>query len=279
MITDNVRTVHGLPTRYLSGGPGDAPPVVFLHDGAWGAAAHVSWGAVLPLAAQRFRIIAPDMLGFGDTAKAVRLDDSPFGFRFRHVLALLDELGIVGPVHVVGNSFGGSVGLRALGDPRTAERVASAVSISGTGGPWRTEAMQQLTAFDGSHSDIERIVRLLSEQFDGFADQVRARHAAAVKPGHYQAMTAPHLPVPPSIAAPRPADPYPADLDTVTTPALLVECTRDVLLEPGWPKNLTAHLRNAEAVELDALHSPNIYRPRELWEAIRPFLERVATGA
>jgi pimeloyl-ACP methyl ester carboxylesterase len=279
MISDSTRLVNGLPTRFLSGGPDGAPTVVFIHDGAWGAAADVSWGAVLPLAAQRFQVVAPDLLGFGRTAKSVRLDDSPFGFRFRHVLALLDELGVGGPVHLVGNSFGGSLGLRALSDPETARRLASVTAISGTGGPWRTDAMLQLSAFDGSVEDIERIVRLLCDDFDGFDDHVRARHAMASMPGHYQAVMAAHLPVPAPIAPSRPPDPYPGNLDGVPVPTQLVACTRDVLLEPGWAKHLLAHLPAAEVIELDTRHSPNISRPGELWDAIAPFLDRVSAGA
>lgn len=274
MISEHTLLVNDLPTRYLSGGPDDAPVVVFIHDGAWGAAADVSWGGVLPLAAEQFRVIAPDLLGFGRTAKSVRVDDSPFGFRFRHVLALLRELGVSDRVHLVGNSFGGSVGLRALSDPQLAGRLASVTAISGTGGPWRTDTMQQLGSFDGSVADIDRIVRLLCDEFDGLEEQVRARHAMACTPGHYQAMMMPHLPLPPAIAPQRPADAYPATLDGVRVPVLLVECTRDVLLEPGWPKHLMAHLPMAETLEFDSRHSPNISSPGALWNAIAPFLAR-----
>jgi pimeloyl-ACP methyl ester carboxylesterase len=279
VITERTLLVNDLPTRYLSGGPEGGPVVVFIHDGAWGAAADVSWGGVLPLAAERFHVVAPDLLGFGRTAKSVRVDASPFGFRFCHVLALLDELGVSGPVHVVGNSFGGSVGLRALSVPQLAGRLASVTAISGTGGPWRTDMMQQLGSFDGSIADTDRIVRLLCDEFDGLDEHVRARHAMACTPGHYQAMMLPHLPVPPAIAAERPADPYPATLAGISVPVLLVECMRDVLLEPGWPKHLMAHLPAAEALEFDSKHSPNISHPRELWNAIAPFLDRAATGA
>ena len=107
MIPEQTVVINDLETRYLSGGPDDAPTVVFLHDGAWGASSDVTWGAVLPLAAERFRVVAPDLLGFGGSAKSIRCDQPPFGFRLRHVFALLDHLGVAGPVHLVGNSFGG----------------------------------------------------------------------------------------------------------------------------------------------------------------------------
>src|ERR1700744_549966 len=147
-------------TRCLLAGPPSADVVLLLHDGGWGGASSVSWMNVIPLLARRFRVVAPDMLGFGGTDKAVFLDRSPYEFRIRHLGDLLDSLGIHGPVHAVGSSFGGSIALRMI--EAHPERLASAVSISGTGGPWRTEfGRTSLGKWDGSREDLERIVDLL----------------------------------------------------------------------------------------------------------------------
>ena len=58
----------------------------------------------------RFRVIAPDLVGFGYT-------ETPADFEFRfmdswvdQIIALMDGLGIA-KAHVVGNSFGGSLAL------------------------------------------------------------------------------------------------------------------------------------------------------------------------
>lgn len=276
MIQTETVVVNDLETRYLHGGPEGAPVVVFLHDGAWGASADVTWSGVLPLAAERFRVIAPDLLGFGGSAKAIRLDQAPFGFRLRHVLALLDQLGITEPVHLVGSSFGGSVALRGLTDPALRARIASATTISGTGGPWRTEAGAALGPFDGTEADVRRIVGLLVDDYAGIDDQVRERYRWAVVPGHYAGVMAIHTPVPEALQVERPADPYPASLGGVQQPVLLVACTQDPLVDQAWTGHLREVLPQAQVAELPHKHSPNVSHPEETWQVLEDFLAGVA---
>src|ERR1700735_4103796 len=59
--------VDGMRTHYLEAGEG--PPVVLLHSGEFGGCAELSWEYLIPALSQHFRIIAPDWLGFGRTAK------------------------------------------------------------------------------------------------------------------------------------------------------------------------------------------------------------------
>ncbi|MEU6264963.1 alpha/beta fold hydrolase [Saccharopolyspora shandongensis] len=273
MITEHMTTVANLETRYLAGGPQDAPPVIFLHDGAWGGSADVTWGHVLPLAAEKFRVIAPDFLGYGGSAKSIRLDVSPFSFRIRHVFALLDELGVDRPVHLVGNSFGGSVALRALTENDFSSRIASATTINGTGGPWRAPAMAKLREFDGTVAGIEALVDLLCDASSERDDQVQARYRWATAPGHFGCMSAPHLQAPEAMRPDRPADPYPAPLAQVDVPVLLIEGTEDVLLERGWGKHLEAELKNSRTETLPYRHCPNITHPAETWAVIDVFLD------
>ncbi|SDT17174.1 Pimeloyl-ACP methyl ester carboxylesterase [Brevibacterium siliguriense] len=278
-ITDTTTVVSDLETRYLSGGPEDGTPVVFFHDGAWGGSADVTWGDVLPLAADAgYRVIAPDFLGYGGSAKSVRVDVSPFAFRIRHTFSLLDSLGITGPVHFVGNSFGGSIGLRALSDPANRERIASVTTINGTGGPFKAPDMGKMGAFDGTAESLSTIVDLLGDQSETRAQHLEARLSWASQPGHFITMKAPHTQVPDLIKAERPADPYPGNLADSMVPVLLVQGTADTLLEADWPEKLSASIPTAEVTRVEHGHSPNITHPRETWELISDFLGR-AKGA
>ncbi len=279
MITETTTVVANLETRYLSGGQEDGAPVVFLHDGAWGGSADVTWGGVLPLAAETFRVIAPDFLGYGGSAKSIRLDVSPFSFRIRHVFALLDELGIDGPVHLVGNSFGGSTCIRALTDPQYLSRIASVTSISGTGGLWRAPDLAKIGDFDGTRSRLEEIVDLLCEDAPGREAHVDARIRWANSPGHFACMKAPHLQAPEAMRVERPADSYPANLADVATPVLLIEGTEDTLFEHGWSKLLGAEIANSQSVLLPAKHCPNITQPVQTWAVIGEFLTGVVAGS
>jgi pimeloyl-ACP methyl ester carboxylesterase len=115
--------VDGLPTRYLTAGEGS--PLVLLH--ALGESV-LDWRWVLPSLARAHRVYAPDMPGFGGSAKPVA-DYSP-AFFARFAAAYLDALGIEGAT-VAGNSLGGHVALRlALSEP---ERVSALCLIDSVG--------------------------------------------------------------------------------------------------------------------------------------------------
>ena len=102
--------VEGLPVHYLTAGEG--PTLVLLH--ALGESA-LDWRWVLPALARTHRIYAPDLPGFGYSAKP-SAEYSP-AFFARFVGAYLDALGLE-HVAVVGNSIGGLAALRlALSEP------------------------------------------------------------------------------------------------------------------------------------------------------------------
>jgi pimeloyl-ACP methyl ester carboxylesterase len=104
--------VHGhavrtdrLQMRYLESGPSDGIPVVMIHGNL---ATGRFFEHLMPGAPQRYRIIAPDMRGFGDTEQ-IPID----GTRGLHdwaddTFALVHALGITRPVHLVGWSTGGA---------------------------------------------------------------------------------------------------------------------------------------------------------------------------
>ena len=107
--------VQGLPTRYLAAGEG--PPLVLLH--ALGESA-LDWRWVLPALTRTYSVYAPDLPGFGDSAKPL-VDYSPTFFA-RFISGYLDALGLERAA-VAGNSLGGLVALRlALSEP---ERVSA----------------------------------------------------------------------------------------------------------------------------------------------------------
>ncbi|MEO8745066.1 MAG: alpha/beta hydrolase [Candidatus Dormiibacterota bacterium] len=94
-----------LRMRYLESGPSDGIPVVMLHG-------NLSTGRffehLMPGAPNPYRIIAPDMRGFGDT-EPVPIDGTR-GLRdwADDTFSLVRKLGITRPVHLVGWSTGGA---------------------------------------------------------------------------------------------------------------------------------------------------------------------------
>ena len=89
----------------------------------------------MPLA-EHFRVIVPDMPGYGRSAKGVDAAD-PFGYLADTIRGLLDELGI-DTAHLVGNSYGGAGALRLALD--TPDRVDKLV-LMGPGGIGTTRGL------------------------------------------------------------------------------------------------------------------------------------------
>src|SRR5438105_1992859 len=83
--------VDGLVTAYLEAGVGD--PVVLLHGGEFGASAELGWERTIGTLAGRYRVLAPDMLGYGNSAKVIDFVDGR-GLRVRHVARFCEVLGV-----------------------------------------------------------------------------------------------------------------------------------------------------------------------------------------
>ena len=264
----------GFRTRYLEAGNPRAPVVVLLHDGAWGGASSVTWANVIPRLSERYRVLAPDLLGFGGTDKVVFVDRAQYEPRILQLRAFLQALAIHAPVHLIGNSFGGSLGLRALA-AREAFPIRSVVSICGSGGPGKTElSLAELKHWDGTENDLRRIVDLLIDGTPYYAAQLSERMRWAADIGHYRAVKAASTPLPPALGRPRVTDPWPSQLDGFSTPIMLVSGQRDVLLQPSWTAMLTAIVPHARVESLDCKHSPNIDRPELLLPVLLHFLDR-----
>ncbi|MFG1615705.1 haloalkane dehalogenase [Nonomuraea wenchangensis] len=116
----------GLRMAYVEAGPAGGAPVVLLHG-------EPSWSflyrhVMTELAAAGLRAIAPDLIGFGRSDKPADLADHTYA---RHVewtrALLLDALGLRG-MTVVGQDWGGLIGLRIAAEHP--ERVAGIVAAN-----------------------------------------------------------------------------------------------------------------------------------------------------
>src|SRR6266487_5294749 len=83
---------------------GSGPALLLLHGCPFSS---FVWRRVMPLLAPRYRCIAPDLLGLGDTETPAEADWS-LPAQAAMVIGLLDELGLE-RAHVVGHDHGGAV--------------------------------------------------------------------------------------------------------------------------------------------------------------------------
>jgi pimeloyl-ACP methyl ester carboxylesterase len=97
--------LHGDRVAYIDVGSGDET-LLLLHGMAGSSQ---TWRAIVPQLSKRYRVIAPDLLGHGESAKP-RSDYSLGAFAVS-LRDLLDELGIT-RVTVVGQSLGGGVAMQ-----------------------------------------------------------------------------------------------------------------------------------------------------------------------
>ncbi|WP_324665144.1 alpha/beta fold hydrolase [Haloarcula sediminis] len=110
MATEGAVTVDGSRIHYRAAG--DGTPVVLLHGGIIDAA-RVSWPPVIERLAPDYRVVAPDLLGYGESD----LPPGPYSIP-RHaavVAGVLDALEL-GPVTLVGLSVGGGVAMQVALD-------------------------------------------------------------------------------------------------------------------------------------------------------------------
>ncbi len=97
--------IEGVRVHYQEAGALDAPPLILIHG--FCASTHV-WRAVfLPLAESGFRVIAPDLLGYGFSEKP-RDGAYTFEAQARMLNGLMEHLNIERAM-LVGSSYGGAV--------------------------------------------------------------------------------------------------------------------------------------------------------------------------
>lgn len=268
-----LRTVRAgsFSTAYVEAGAPAAPTVVLLHDGAYGSTAWLCWEPIIRDLARDHHVIAPDLLGFGGTDKAVFLDRSPYAFRIDHVSDFCRALGITDAVFI-GASFGGSLLLRGLAQAPGALPASRGVSVSGTGGPFRlASGIAALAEYDVTEEGARALTALVVNDVSGLDAHVKARYENSLAPGHWEVANAPRLHNPAASGATR-VDTFLDDLASVTVPMLFVAGTADVLLEEGWAEKLSAATPGSTVVVRDFAHEPNIDRPDELLVILREFI-------
>ncbi|MEJ3654036.1 alpha/beta hydrolase [Actinomycetes bacterium KLBMP 9759] len=108
MVTRRTVSLHGRPVTYLEAGRDSGGPVVVLLHGL--ASSSQTWAEALPLLGRTAHVIAPDLLGHGESAKP-RSGDYSLGAYASGLRDLLVVLGL-GRSTIVGHSFGGGVAMQ-----------------------------------------------------------------------------------------------------------------------------------------------------------------------
>jgi 2-hydroxymuconate-semialdehyde hydrolase len=264
--------IDGLTTQYLEAGDGD--PVILLHGGEFGVSAEISWEATIPALAARYHVLAPDMLGFGRSAKVVDFNDGR-GMRIRHIARFCDEID-TGSAHFVGNSMGA---INLLVDATSESPVLpmrSLVAICGGGEIQRNQHVEALYDYDATLPAMRRIVEALFHDPKYPADEsyVARRYESGIAPGAWETLAAARFRRPG--ASPPPAPSSKRAYERVAVPVLVVEGACDKLLPPGWAKEIADQLPDGRSTVIEAAgHCPQLERSADVNAVLLDFLASV----
>lgn len=176
----------GILTNYHDLGSGF--PALFIHGSGPGVSAWANWRLVMPPLAERLRVIAPDMAGFGFTE---RRDDIRYGLDtwVSQAIGLLDALGLE-KADLVGNSFGGALALAlAIRHPR---RVRKLVLMGSVGVPFEiTAGLDAVWGYTPSFENMRRIMDYFAWDRSLVNDELaELRYRASIRPGFQESFSA-----------------------------------------------------------------------------------------
>ncbi len=181
------RTVETGPVLTNYHDVGSGAPVLLLHGSGPGVSAWANWRLLLQNRSPDFRLLAPDLAGFGyskvpeDIAYTVQawLDQ---------IVSFMDALGL-DRVHVVGNSFGGAMALAlAIAHPGRVNRM---VLMGSAGVPFKaTAGLDAAWGYEPSLENMRAILGLLAYDQSLITDAlVKLRYEASIRPGAHEAFS------------------------------------------------------------------------------------------
>lgn len=265
--TSRYLNVNDLQTHYLEAGEEHDDTLVLIHSGEFGATAALSWEAIIEDLAEQYHVLAPDLLGYGHSAKIFDFTDQ-FDRRVGHIADFLDAL-YVDEASFIGHSMGAGyiASLACEEDPEW--NMDKIVLVSGGGGAPQGFG-EILHNFEASEEDVREILSLLF--YDEWYDQeyVDRKQEASLIPGHWQ-----------STAAIRFDTPFEEErtfrrsheYENIDIPTLIFGGEQDPLQPPERMKELHEMIPASELVLLDETHhSAHIEHPEEFLERTFKFL-------
>jgi pimeloyl-ACP methyl ester carboxylesterase len=245
---------HGFPILLVHGFPLD----------------YTMWTGQIDDLSQNYRVIAPDLRGFGRnepvTAEAIAMDDFADDLN-----DLLDSLDVEKPICFCGLSMGGYVGFRFF--EKYGDRLSSLILCDTRPGPDSEEAaknrrqLAEKVLRSGSETAVEAMLpKLVSrktnadrpdvlEQLRGMIQTTDPRSIAAAL--HGMAVRPDSTPL----------------LASITIPTLVLCGAEDALTPPAAMREMAEQIPNAEYVEIpDAGHMAPLENPAAVNAAIRWFL-------
>lgn len=163
-------------------------PVLMIHGSGPGVSAWANWRLVMPALASQARVIAPDMAGFGFSARPDGYDYTMDNW-VAQAVGVLDALDIE-QADLVGNSFGGALALAlAIRHP---QRVRRLVLMGSVGVPFEiTPGLDAVWGYTPSLDNMRTILDLFAWDRSLVNDELaQLRFDASIRPGFQESFAA-----------------------------------------------------------------------------------------
>lgn len=160
---------------------GEGRPLFLLHGSGPGVSGWSNWAKTMPAFSDSWRVIVPDIAGFGFTPyqDGVKYDIKTW---VNHVVGVMDALDIA-KASFVGNSFGGAVAIGlALFAP---ERVDRIVLLGTPAGDFpQTPGLRGAYTYEPSLENMRALMELFPYDRALITDElVKSRYEASARPG------------------------------------------------------------------------------------------------
>jgi pimeloyl-ACP methyl ester carboxylesterase len=232
--------VNGIATNYHEAGSGD--PVLLLHGSGPGVSAWANWQRTIPILAEHHRVLAPDLVGFGNTERPADIRYSAETW-VDHVWGFLDAMKIE-RTSIVGNSLGGFLALAmAIKRPERLNRMV----LMGTPGPGMTptEGLAAMRTYEPSYEAMEELlIKYFAVDSSIITPElVQLRHEASIAPGAFEAYR--KMEINPKTAA-SDLGIEAGDYGRIATPTLIVHGREDRVIPIEVGINLMNTMPNAD---------------------------------
>lgn len=166
---------------------GEGYPVVMLHGSGPGVTAWANWNKLFPLLKGDFRLLAPDMVGFGFTE---RPENPVYNMNnwVQQTIDFFDALKIE-KANLIGNSFGGALALTMA--TKYPERVHKLVLMGSMGVSFPiTYGLDRVWGYTPSLANMEELLEIFTYDHS-FATKelVKTRYESSMQPGFQESFS------------------------------------------------------------------------------------------
>jgi haloalkane dehalogenase len=282
-------TIHGKKMAYVEVGEGD--PIVFLHGNPTSS---YLWRNVMPHLEGQGRLIAPDLIGMGDSEKLENSgpDRYTFAEHKTYLFALLDHLGVTENVTLVIHDWGSGLGFHwAHTHPDAVKAIAFMEAIVAPVPSWDAFPEGARDIFKGFRSPAGEEMILQGNAFiEGVLPSSILRKLSETEMEEYRRpFHSPGEDRRPTLTWPRqiPIEGEPADvaeivkaygawLATSDVPKLFVNAEPGALLAEGPAREFVRSWPNQTEVTVPGIHYIQEDSPDEIGQAIANWLPSVS---